>query len=307
MKKTVLITGASTGIGVAAARVFAGNDWNVIATMRQPAADSELARLPDVSVTRLDVQDRESIDAAVADGVERFGRIDALINNAGFSLFGVFEAISREKIQEQFDVNIFGLMDVTRALLPHFRRNKSGLIINISSRAGLVGLPMISLYCAAKYALEGFSEALAYELASQSIVIKIVEPSGGVTGTREWPRKRLLAPRRPITPNSWPAPAPFSPPCRRPGKPPRTTWPALSMRPRRTDRAGFAISSARTLETSSRRNGRNPTRTTSFHARALFLLTGNGGLPRNCTAFSPVKSRDFTVKVCNPDATRRRS
>jgi len=74
-------------------------------------------------------------------------------------------------------------MDVTRALLPHFRRNKGGLIINISSRAGLVGLPMISLYCAAKYALEGFSEALAYELASQSIVIKIVEPSGGVTGT----------------------------------------------------------------------------------------------------------------------------
>ena len=183
MKKTVLITGASTGIGLAAARVFAGNDWNVIATMRQPAADSELARLPGVLVTRLDVQDRESIDAAVADGVERFGRIDALINNAGFSLFGVFEAISREKIQEQFDVNVFGLMDVTRALLPHFRRNKSGLIINISSRAGLVGLPMISLYCAAKYALEGFSEALAYELASQNIVIKVVEPSGGVTGT----------------------------------------------------------------------------------------------------------------------------
>jgi NAD(P)-dependent dehydrogenase (short-subunit alcohol dehydrogenase family) len=183
MKKAVLITGASSGIGLAAARVFAGNDWNVIATMRQPAADSELASLPGVLVTRLDVQDRESIDTAVADGVERFGRIDALINNAGFSLFGVFEAISREKIQEQFDVNVFGVMDVTRALLRHFRANKSGLIINISSRAGLVGLPMISLYCAAKYALEGFSEALAYELASQSIVIKIVEPSGGVTGT----------------------------------------------------------------------------------------------------------------------------
>ena len=183
MKKTVLITGASSGIGLAAARVFAGNDWSVIATMRQSAADSELASLPGVLVTRLDVQDRESIDAAVADGVERFGRIDALINNAGFSLFGVFEAISREKIQEQFDANVFGVMDVTRALLPHFRRNKGGLIINISSRAGLVGLPMISLYCAAKYALEGFSEALAYELASQNIVIKVVEPSGGVTGT----------------------------------------------------------------------------------------------------------------------------
>ncbi len=183
MKKTVLITGASSGIGLAAARVFAGNGWNVIATMRQPAARSDLARLPGVMATRLDVQDRASVASAVADGVARFGRIDALINNAGFSLFGVFEAISREKIQEQFDVNLFGVMDVTRALLPHFRRNNSGLIINISSRAGLVGLPMISLYCAAKHALEGFSEALAYELASQNIFIKIVEPSGGVTDT----------------------------------------------------------------------------------------------------------------------------
>jgi NAD(P)-dependent dehydrogenase (short-subunit alcohol dehydrogenase family) len=168
MKKTVLITGASSGIGLAAAKVFAGNGWNVVATMRQPAADLELSTLPGVLVTRLDVQDRASIASAVAGGVERFGRIDALINNAGFSLFGVVEAISREKIQEQFDVNVFGVMEVTRALLPHFRRNKSGLIINISSRAGLVGLPMISLYCAAKFALEGFFEALAYELASQN-------------------------------------------------------------------------------------------------------------------------------------------
>jgi len=184
MKKTVLITGASSGIGLAAAKVFAANDWHVVATMRQPAADSELSRLPSVLVTRLDVQDRDSIASAVASGVERFGRIDALINNAGFSLFGVFEGISHEKVHEQFDVNFFGVMDVTRALLPHFRQNKSGLVINVSSRAGLVGLPMISLYCAAKYALEGFSEALSYELASQNIIVKIVEPSGGVTGTQ---------------------------------------------------------------------------------------------------------------------------
>jgi short-subunit dehydrogenase len=133
---------------------------------------------------RLDVQDRATIGHAIATGIERFGKIDALINNAGFSLFGVFEATAREKIEEQFDVNVFGVMDVTRAILPHFRKNKSGLIINISSRGGLVGLPMISLYCATKYALEGFSESLAYELASQNIVVKIVEPSGGVTNTK---------------------------------------------------------------------------------------------------------------------------
>lgn len=183
MKKTALITGASSGIGLAAAKVFAANDWNVVATMRQPAADSELARLPGVMVTRLDVQDRASITSTVADGVERFGRIDALINNAGFSLFGVFEAISREKIQEQFDVNVFGVMDVTRAILPHFRKNKGGLVINMSSGAGIFTLPMISLYCASKFALEGFSEALAYELASQNITVKLVEPHGGVTST----------------------------------------------------------------------------------------------------------------------------
>ena len=134
-------------------------------------------------VTKLDVQDRDSIARAIESGLARFGRIDALINNAGFSLGGVFEGIPREKIQEQFAVNVFGVMDVTRALLPHFRKNQSGLIINLSSRAGLVGLPLNTLYCASKFALEGFSEALAYELASQNIIVKLVEPSGGVRRT----------------------------------------------------------------------------------------------------------------------------
>ena len=183
MKKTVLITGASSGIGQAAARLFAGQGWNVVATVRAPDAEQGLVRLDDILVTRLDVQDRDSIRQAIAAGITRFGKIDALINNAGFSLFGVFESISREKIQEQFNVNVLGVMDVTRALLPHFRENKGGLIINVSSRAGLVGLPMVTLYCATKFALEGFSESLAYELASQNIVVKLVEPSGGVSGT----------------------------------------------------------------------------------------------------------------------------
>jgi len=183
MKKTVLITGASSGIGRATAQFFAGHGWNVVATMRTPAKETVLAGLSDLLVTRLDVQDRTSIDHAIEAGITRFSRIDALINNAGFSLFGVFETIPREKVQEEFDVNVFGVMDVTRAILPHFRKNEGGLIVNVSSRAGLVGLPMISLYCAAKYALEGFSESLSYELASQKIAVKIIEPSGGVTST----------------------------------------------------------------------------------------------------------------------------
>jgi len=183
MKKTVLITGCSSGIGKATAAFFADRGWNVVATMRMPVAETGLARMSDVLVTRLDVQERESIYLAIENGIERFGRIDALINNAGFSLFGVFEAIPREKVHEEFDVTVFGVMEVTRAILPHFRKNKGGLIINISSRAGLVGLPMISLYCAAKFAVEGFSESLAYELAAQNIIVKIVEPSGGVSNT----------------------------------------------------------------------------------------------------------------------------
>jgi len=184
MNKTVLITGASSGFGLASALHFARNGWNVIATMRTPAnAPEELVALDDsILVARLDVQDLESIDGAVAQGIERFGRIDALVNNAGFSLFGVFEGVSRDKVQQQFDVNLFGVMDVTRALLPHFRRQRSGIVLNVSSGAGVFGLPMISLYNASKFALEGWSESLSYELASQGIVVKIIEP-GGVTST----------------------------------------------------------------------------------------------------------------------------
>lgn len=182
MTKTILITGTSSGFGKATVRRFAREGWNVVATMRSPEAERELTALPGVLVTRLDVQDRASIDAAVAAGIARFGRIDALVNNAGFGLFGLFEATPREKIAEQFGVNVFGVMDVTRAVLPHFRRNRGGLILNIGSGAGVFTLPMLSLYCASKFALEGFTESLAYELASQHITVKMIEP-GGVIST----------------------------------------------------------------------------------------------------------------------------
>jgi NAD(P)-dependent dehydrogenase (short-subunit alcohol dehydrogenase family) len=183
MSKTVLITGASSGIGRAAAAVFAESGWNVVATMRSPDRQTAGTVADNVLVTRLDVLDHASIAAATEAGVARFGKIDALVNNAGFGLSGVFESLPHEKVREQFEVNVLGVMDVTRALLPHFRRNRGGLIINVSSRAGLVAFPMLSLYCASKYALEGFSESLAFELASQNIIVKIVEPSGGVTST----------------------------------------------------------------------------------------------------------------------------
>ena len=180
MSKTVLITGASSGIGRASVGLFAAKGWNVIATMRRP--DPILAS-DNVLVARLDVQDGGSILAAVDAGIARFGGIDALVNNAGYGQYGLFEALSREDIQTQFDVNVFGVMDVTRAVLPHFRARKSGVVVNVSSGAGIFTLPMISLYCASKFALEGFSEALSYELASQGIGVKLVIPHGGVTST----------------------------------------------------------------------------------------------------------------------------
>jgi len=182
MTSTVLITGASTGFGRAAALLFAAQGWNVIASMRNVAAGADLADRRNVLVTRLDVQDPTSIEQAINAGIACFGQIDVLVNNAGFGLFGVFEGTTPEKIREQFDVNLFGVMDVTRALLPHLRQRQRGVIINVSSGAGVFGLPMISAYTASKFALEGFSESLAYELASQGIVVKIVEP-GGVIST----------------------------------------------------------------------------------------------------------------------------
>ncbi len=183
MSETILITGASSGIGRATARFFAGEGWNVVATMREPETGRDLTELGQVLVTLLDVQDRGSIPRAIDAGIERFGRIDVLAHNAGYGQYGLFEAIPREEVIEQLEVNVFGVMDVTRAILPHFRGNRRGVIIQLSSGAGLFTLPMISLYCASKFALEGFSESLAFELSSQNIAVKLVEHHGGVTIT----------------------------------------------------------------------------------------------------------------------------
>ncbi|MCM2471962.1 SDR family oxidoreductase [Rhizobium sp. CG5] len=183
MTKTVLITGASSGIGRASARLFQSEGFNVIATMRDPRAAGELNELPNVHVTRLDLEDETSIEAAIATGIQRFGKIDVLINNAGYGLYGIFESIPKDRLMQQFAVNVFGVMNATRAILPHFRANGSGTIVNVSSGAGHFTLPMISAYCASKFALEGFSEALAYELQAVNIGVKLVIPHGGVGET----------------------------------------------------------------------------------------------------------------------------
>lgn len=181
MSKTILITGSSTGIGRTAVRKFQQEGWNVIATMRNPEKETELNKLERVLVTKLDVQQSESIDSAIKAGLDTFGKIDVVLNNAGYGLMGTFESTKRESVSRQFDVNVFGLFDVTRAMLPHFRANKSGMFINITSIGGKVTFPVSSMYHATKFAVEGFSESLQYELASIGVRVKIVEPGGVAT------------------------------------------------------------------------------------------------------------------------------
>lgn len=174
MKKTVFITGASSGFGREAVRLFSEKGWNVVATMRSP----EPLAFPGVLVTRLDVTDKASIDAAVEAGIREFGRIDVLVNNAGFGTLGALEAASGEVIRRQFDVNFFGLIEVTKAVLPGMRAQGSGVIINVSSVGGRVTFPFCSLYHATKFAVEGLTESLQYELNPLGIRMKIVEPGG---------------------------------------------------------------------------------------------------------------------------------
>ncbi|HZH96384.1 MAG TPA: SDR family oxidoreductase, partial [Flavisolibacter sp.] len=176
--KTVFITGASSGFGLETAKFFQKKGWNVIATMRTPENDSALSALPNVIVSKLDVVDKQSIGNAVATGIERFGCIDVLVNNAGYGTLGVLEAASDEEIIKQFDVNVFGVINVTKAILPVMRKNKSGVIINISSVGGRITFPYFSLYHATKFAVEGLTESLQYELSPLGIQVKLIEPGG---------------------------------------------------------------------------------------------------------------------------------
>lgn len=181
MPKTILITGSSSGIGKVTAKLFHEKGWNVIATMRTPEKERELTALENVLVARLDVQDHTSIHDAVQLGIKRFGKIDVLLNNAGYGAYGPLEATSIEKIRRQFDVNVIGLLDVTKAILPHFRQNKDGMVINVSSIAGKMAFPLGSLYHGTKFAVEGISEALSFEMEQICCKVKIVEP--GMTNT----------------------------------------------------------------------------------------------------------------------------
>lgn len=176
MAKTILITGASSGIGKAIAVHFADKGWNVAATMRHPENETDLAGRSGVKLYRLDVTDNNSIRQSMADTIQDFNRIDVVVNNAGYGAIGIFEKTTKEQIQRQFDINVFGVMNVTRFILSHFRKQRNGVIINITSMGGLITFPIYSVYHATKWAVEGFSESLQYELRPFNIKVKLVEP-----------------------------------------------------------------------------------------------------------------------------------
>jgi NAD(P)-dependent dehydrogenase (short-subunit alcohol dehydrogenase family) len=179
MSKVWFITGTSKGLGRALVEeILASQDHKVVATARNAEALQDLAKsYPDrLLVLSLDVQDIPSIQRAAQEAIRHFSKIDILVNNAGYGLVGALEECSPEELQSVFATNVFGLIETTRALLPHFRKQKSGHILNISSIVGLVATPGLGAYNATKFAVEGISESLALELAHFGIKVSIIEP-----------------------------------------------------------------------------------------------------------------------------------
>jgi len=178
--KTILITGCSSGYGRATAHHFLEHGWNVVATMRTPRADA-LPRSERLRVVAMDVTDHGSITTAVEQALGAFGALDAVVNNAGIGLLSAFEATPERVVREVFETNTFGVMAVTRAVVPHFRERGAGTLINVTSSVGIVPMPLVAVYSASKLAIEGFTEALSYELAFFGVRTKIVEPGYGPT------------------------------------------------------------------------------------------------------------------------------
>ncbi len=172
----------------------AARGWKVAATMRRPEDAGDLAALPGVIVLTLDVTSVESVESAVAAVVTRFGRLDAVVNNAGYAVDGVFEGMDDATIRRQFETNVHGLMRVTRAAIPVMRRQGSGTLVQVSSMGGRVTFPLYSIYHATKWAVEGFSESLAFELRPFGIRMRLVEPGAIRTEFYGRSREPIVAP-----------------------------------------------------------------------------------------------------------------
>src|SRR5579859_3329900 len=180
MTQTVFITGASTGLGRAAAILFARKGWNVFATMRTPEKETELAKVEGVTLLRLDVTKPDQIAGAARTALAA-GPVDVLFNNAGYGLVGPFESNSDTQLTDQIDTNLLGVLRITQAFVPAMRERGQGAILTTTSIGGLVTFPFNSVYHATKWALEGWSESLAFELSPFGIRVKTVAPGSIAT------------------------------------------------------------------------------------------------------------------------------
>ncbi len=174
--KTVLITGCSSGYGLETARHFLARGWNVIATMRTPRSDI----LPDNDRLRVLALDVTSADS-IATALDAAGPIDALVNNAGIGVIGALEATPMSKTRQVFETNTFGVIAMTQAVVPRFRKQMSGVIVNVTSSVTLAPMPLASVYTASKMAIEGFTGSLDHELRAFNVRVKLVEPGYGPT------------------------------------------------------------------------------------------------------------------------------
>ena len=180
-EKVALVTGSSRGIGFVTSTTLARNGFLTYASMRNLDKEKEIRLVVDkekipLQTIQLDVTDSNSVDNAIKSIVEQSGRIDVLVNNAGYGLVGAFEELGIEEIKQQYETNLFGVIRVTKAVLPIMRKQKSGIIVNMSSGAGRFGYPNGSAYVSTKFALEGLSESIAYEVEPFGIKIVLVEP-----------------------------------------------------------------------------------------------------------------------------------
>ena len=171
------ITGASRGIGAGMAKTILAAGHQVVATARSADTVTEaVGKHDNLLALKLDVTKQADADAAVDAAVKRFGKIDVLVNNAGYGVIGYFETVSDKQIRDQFDTNVFGTMNVTRAVLPIMRKQKAGQIFMISSGAGFISVPVSSIYASSKFALEGWTEGMAQEVEAFGIRVNLIEP-----------------------------------------------------------------------------------------------------------------------------------
>src|SRR5450432_212643 len=175
--KTIFITGASTGLGKATAKLFASKGWNVIASMRKPEYEKELNAISNITLLPLDVTDPQQIKSTAQKTIA-MSDIDVVFNNAGYGLLGPLESITDEQLKRQLDTNLLGVIRVTQAFIPHFREKQNGLFISTTSIGGLITFPFSSVYHATKWALEGWSESMSFELKKIGVGIKTVSPGG---------------------------------------------------------------------------------------------------------------------------------